>query len=220
MWFRRGFPAGGRRQRGAARMRRGETARRWHPCVAPTPRRLPAAPPPARTRVFLVSSVVKRRLGSGYLPASRVGDFLTSRPPPTPPTTSNSRPTRLSRSRRSWARSRSRTAPSPSGSACAPATPSGASPPSPISRVLFSSSRVSFAPERELTPFAGDRTTARAMAPLHRGASGGGEANAPSAPPSFDGRATSAPAPPARRMPTPRVSRLHLRLALPSRTRG
>ena len=89
MWFRRGFPARGRRRRGAARMRRGETAQRWHLFVVSTSERLPAALPPARTRVLLVSSVVKRRLGSGYFRASRLGDFLTfaNRPPLPPPPT-------------------------------------------------------------------------------------------------------------------------------------
>ena len=58
-------------------MRRGETAQRWHLFVVSTSERLPAALPPARTRVLLVSSVVKRRLGSGYFRASRLGDFLT-----------------------------------------------------------------------------------------------------------------------------------------------
>ena len=82
------FPARGRRRRGAARMRRGETAQRWHLFVVSTSERLPAALPPARTRVFSCRPSSSGS-GSGYFRASRLGDFLTfaNRPPPPPPPT-------------------------------------------------------------------------------------------------------------------------------------
>ena len=139
--------------------------------------------------------------------------------PRSPRVLAGSRPTRRCASRRRSPRSRSRTAPSPSGSACAPATPSGASPLPGSLGFFFAPSKASFAAAQT------DPVRGRS----HYRASDG------SASSHFVGRRRvgrsestilarrssdpSAPTPLMRRVPTARLSRLHRRPTLASRTR-